>query len=419
MSRQDKFRILVINQYFPPDTSATAKTVSGAVAALGRHYQVTVLAGRPSYDPAEQHPYYLWRKVHWNETKGDIKEGSAKPGNIIVERVGSSAYNRCWLPGRILNYFSYLPLAFLRALFIPCDLIIVFTDPPIVCMVGALVARLRRRPYIYNIKDLHPDMALCSGVMPHGHLARLWERFHRTILHRADRVVVLGEDMKKRVSDKGISPERISIVRDGLFPNEIYSSSDDVIVREIRCGFSFVALHAGNLGFAVPWENFSKAAKKIEGRAAGLGIIFVGDGAVKAKMESSAEGLRSVKFLPYRPHSEVSSVLRSADLHIVSIRQGVEGLVVPSKIYPILAAGRPILVVASKKSDAARIVQKHQCGFVASPEDPEDISKALLWAYQHPSDLEIMGKRALEAAKFFTFEKQMSNLIHTVREVVT
>jgi glycosyltransferase involved in cell wall biosynthesis len=125
--------------------------------------------------------------------------------------------------------------------------------------------------------------------------------------------------------------------------------------------------------------------------------------------------MTNVRFLPFRPTEEIPYVLASADLHIVTMGQGLEGLVVPSKLYPILMAHKPVLAVAPLESDLARIVEEHQCGLVVGPDDPEGVAKAILWARKHSQDdLAAMGRRAGEASILFDRRRLLKEFVRSV-----
>ena len=387
-------RVLLLNQYLPPDTSATAPIVLELAKELGKKHQVTVVAGRPSYDPTMRHPYYLLRRERY--------------GAVDVHRVGSTAFHRRSRMGRIANYLSYLILALVGSITIrpKPDVIIAVTDPPMVALVGTLVSLLRRSKFVYNIRDLHPDMAIAAGVLKDGLFTRLWERLHRWALKRADLVIVLGEDMRERVLSKGVAPERTAVVRDGAWPQEPRSNSDHPVVREIREGFDFVMVHAGNLGFAGCWDTLIEAARRVE--SDGVGLVFIGDGVLRRSLEERARGMDNVRFLPFYPLEEVPQVLASADLHVVTVRPGLEGLVVPSKLYPILMAGRPVLAVAPSGSDSARIVTQYGCGLVARPDDPESVVAAVRCARSSRELQERMREGAREAGLAFARDRELS-----------
>ncbi len=257
-------RILLLNLYYPPDTSATAKMAATVAEALSARHDVTVLCGRPSYDPSERRPWRLWQ--------------TELAGRVRITRVGSTDYPRFQMKRRVLNYLSYVALAIPRSLFLEGDVVLAMTDPPFEGIVGAVVALLKGKPYIYNIRDMYPDMAVGGAIVEPGVLARVWERMHRWALRRATRVIVLGEDMRARIVAKGVDPVGVEIVRDGadiLPPDAPPPSLDDEIIRTIRAGFKFVFLHAGNLGFYGAWETLIEAAKQLEKTNPELGLVFV------------------------------------------------------------------------------------------------------------------------------------------------
>ena len=394
--------ILLLNEYYPPDTSATAKMAVQVAETLAKRHQVTVVAGRPSYDPDEFYPYSFLRR--------DTRNG------VIVERVGSTAYPRHQMKRRVSNYLSYLALAVPRALAIRPDVVLAMTDPPVAGIAGAFVARLAGRPFVYNIRDLYPDMAVGGDIVrPNGWVER-WEKMHRSALKRAARVIVLGDDMRDRILAKGVAPERVVVVRDGTsFPASMPLQSDPV-VQEIRSGFPFVALHAGNLGFYGAWSTLLKAAEILRNENAGL--VFVGDGANRASLEASAAGSPNVRFLPFRPFEQVPHVMMAGDVHIVTVKRGLEGVVVPSKLYSILAAGRPVLAVAPDSSDAARIVTESGCGLAADPDDPAAVAEAIRELRSDPARLCEMGRRARETAQKYARVNELQLFVGIMEQAV-
>ena len=147
-------RILLMNLYFPPDTSATARMALSVAEPLAVRNTVTVLCGRPSYDPTERRGWRL------SQTE--------QAGTLRVVRVGSTDYPRFNMKRRVINYLSYVALAVPRALFIRCDVVLAMTDPPFQGIVGAFVAMLKFKPLVYNIRDLYPDMALGGSLVDVG-----------------------------------------------------------------------------------------------------------------------------------------------------------------------------------------------------------------------------------------------------------
>ncbi|HWX38332.1 MAG TPA: glycosyltransferase family 4 protein [Candidatus Sulfotelmatobacter sp.] len=393
--------ILLLNEYFPPDTSATAKCAAQVADALAVNHRVTVLAGRPSYDPSEHHPrYFLRREVR---------------GNLVVERVGSTAYPRFQMRRRVSNYLTYLALAVPRALSIPSDVVLAMTDPPIEGIAGALVARLTGRPFVYNIRDMYPDMAVGGSIVRSGSFAARWEAMHRWALRRAARVIVLGEDMSDRIVAKGVDPTRVVISRDGIEIPETLPSPDNAVAKEIRGDFRFTLVHAGNVGFYGAWQTLISAVRMLENE--GVGLVFIGEGAMKPQVEALAAGCRAIRFLPFRPASEVPLVLSSGDLHIVTVKRGLEGVVVPSKLYPTLAAGRPVMGIAPEESDVVRIIRRAGCGIAADPDDPEKVAEAIRTVLHNPEQLKTMGRRARDSAGSYDKVMQLKMFVETLEEL--
>jgi len=392
--------ILLLNEYYPPDTSATAKMAAQVAEALAQRHQVTVVAGRPSYDPDEYYSYSLLRR--------DVRH------RVTVERVGSTAYPRHRMPRRLSNYLSYLALAVPRALAIRPDVVLAMTDPPVAGIAGAFVARLGGRPFVYNIRDLYPDMAVGGDIVRPSRWVQRWEKMHRGALRRAARVIVLGDDMRERILSKGVEPGRVVVVRDGATFPAPPPAANDRVIREIRCGFPFVALHAGNLGFYGAWNTLLEAAALLRNETAGL--VFIGDGANRAELEAAAKDSPNVRLLPFRPVEQVPCVMMAGDVHIVTVRRGLEGVVVPSKLYAILAAGRPLLVVAARESDAARIVVESGCGLAADPDDPPAVAAAIRELQSDPARLAHMGRRAREAAGKYARVNELRRFTEIVEE---
>ena len=393
-------RILLLNEYYPPDTSATAKMAALVAEHLAKRHDVTVVAGRPSYDPSEYYSFAFLRR--------DVQNG------VTVERVGSTAYPRHKMKRRVANYLSYLALAVPRAIALRPDVVLAMTDPPIAGIAGAFVSRIARRPFVYNIRDLYPDMAVGGDIVQPSAWVRRWEKMHRSALRRAARVIVLGDDMRNRILSKGIAPDRVAIVRDGATLPLSLPGATDPVVQTVRCGFPFVAIHAGNLGFYGAWRTLVEAAKML--RDENVGVIFVGDGANRAAIESSAAGLANVRFTPFRPVEQIPHVMMAGDVHIVTVRRGLEGVVVPSKLYSILAAGRPVLAVAPAECDAARIIKEADCGAAADPDDPTAVANAIRALRSDPARLAAMGARAREVAARYARVKELDRFTEIVEE---
>jgi len=287
----------------------------------------------------------------------------------------------------------------IRASFLQCDVVLAMTDPPFEGIVGAFVAMLKGRPYMYNIRDMYPDMAVGGSIVEPGLMARIWEKMHRWALRRAKCVVVLGEDMKNRILAKGIAAKKLEIVRDGadIGPaGAVAPVLDEEVIRKIRGEFRFVLLHAGNLGFYGAWQTLLAAAKELA--ADGVGFVFVGEGAQRELVAAQANGISNVRFLPFFPGSKIPSVLAAPDAHLITVKRGLEGVVVPSKMYGILAAGKPIVAVAPNETDVASLGARQGFGVATDPNKPEELVAAVRALARSEERIKQMGIAAREAA---------------------
>jgi len=397
-------RVLLLNLYYPPDTSATAKMARNVVDALSSSHNVTVLCGRPSYDPTERRAWRFYRTEFAGRTR--------------IIRAGSTDFPRFEMKKRVVNYLSYVALAIPRAVFAPCDVVVAMTDPPFQGIVGAIVAMLKRKPFVYNIRDLYPDMALGGAIVEPGRLARIWERLHRWALRRGTRVIVLGEDMRARIVAKGVEAARVVIVRDGaeiLPPNTPFPSPDPEVVRAIRGNFSFVIVHAGNLGFYGAWNTLVTAARNLANE--GVGLVFVGDGAQRSQIEAVAAGSSNIRFLEFFPASKIPSVLAAADAHVITVKRGLEGVVVPSKMYGILAAGKPIVAVAPKETDAVSLGIQQGFAVAADPDRPAEVVDAVHSLASDPNKLRAMGEAARVAAPDYDRVKELQKFVEIIEHL--
>jgi colanic acid biosynthesis glycosyl transferase WcaI len=396
-------KILVLNLYYPPDTSATAKMAAAFLEPLAAKHDVTLICGRPSYDPTERRQWRLWQ--------------TERSGGVAVIRAGSTDYPRTQMSRRVVNYLTYVALSVPRALFVRCDAVLAMTDPPFEGIVGAFVALLKRKPFVYNIRDLYPDMALGGSIVAPGLLARVWEKLHRWTLRRATRVIVLGEDMKARIVAKGVDADRIAVVRDGaeiLADVSAPPELDANVIATIRSDFRFVLLHAGNLGFYGAWDTLLAAAREMEGD--GVGLVFVGDGAQRARLQAAAANSTNVRFLPFFPANKIASVLAAGDLHVVIIKRGLEGVVVPSKMYGILAAGRPIVAVAPRQTDAASLGIRDDFGVAADPDQPAELVAIVRALLADPARLMAMGTAARVAASQYARVNETRKFVQILEE---
>ena len=228
-------------------------------------------------------------------------------------------------------------------------------------------------------------------------------------------MIVLGEDTRERIVAKGIDSRHVVVVRDGARTEQAIPNPDHPVAQEVRNGYPFVVLHAGNLGFSGAWETVVKAARTLNGD--GVGFVFVGDGAMRTEIEASANGCKAIRILPFRPADQIPYVLAAGDLHLVTIRRGLQGVVVPSKLYTILAAGRPVLALVPEESDVARLIRRGGCGVVASPDDPASMAGLVRELARDPERVAEMSRRATALAPEFSRAKELRRFLETMESV--
>jgi glycosyltransferase involved in cell wall biosynthesis len=175
-----------------------------------------------------------------------------------------------------------------------------------------------------------------------------------------------------------------------------------------------VIVHAGNLGFYGAWETLIRGIQMLASE--GVGLVFVGEGAMKGKVEEYARDCRNVRFLPFRPVAEVPHVMAAGDLHAITVKRGLEGVVVPSKVYNILAAGRPLLAVATAQTEVTRFSERDGCGVSADPDDPQAVANAVRAVLHAPARLASMSRNARELARTYDRVKQFQTFVETIEE---
>ena len=370
-------RLLVLNQYYWPGVEATAQLLTELCEALAEEYEVEVVTG----------------VLHGHED--DPRE--LERNDVRIVRVSSTSYERSELVHRAANYFSYLGSALSYVLKAPApDLVICMTDPPIVGDLGVIVGRRFDAPVLVISQDVFPEIATELGRLGNPAVVAVLRGLVGAYLRRADRIVAIGETMRERLEAKGASPERVRVI-----PNWVDTTAITPQPRENqwaeRHGLvsKFVVMHSGNVGHAQDLDSLVRAATFLRDLD-DLRIVIAGFGARHAEMVALARRLEVgdlVRFFDYQPRDRLPLSLSSADLHVVGLAKGLAGYVVPSRLYGILSAARPVVVAADEESETARIVAEVGCGLVIPPGRPELLARTIRAAREGAYDLAEMGER--------------------------
>ena len=391
-------RLIFINRYFHPDLSATSEMLSGLAFALSRRgVLVTIITSRLRYEDGKNH--YL---------PSETIEG------LRVHRVWTSRLGRSLILGRTIDYLSFLFAAAwqLWRLARPGDVIVAKTDPPLLSVMVAPIAKLKGAKLVNWLQDLFPEVAEALNFGGRfGRVAfKLMHPFRDWSLRRADMNVVVGDGMAARLRGLGVSRKNISVIHnwaDGALVAPIKPAQNVLRARWAPEG-QFVVVYAGNLGRAHDIDSLIEAMTILSKRGTNspthditrqILFIFVGGGAQRARLERAVlqRGLTNVRLHPYQPRELLAEALGVADLHLVSLNPKLEGLVVPSKFYGIAAAGRPTLFIGAPDGEIARLIGEAKCGVAVSPGDAEGLVNHILRLARAPQLRADMGARARAA----------------------
>jgi colanic acid biosynthesis glycosyl transferase WcaI len=272
------------------------------------------------------------------------------------------------------------------------------TDPPIVGDLALLVARRHRAPLLVVSEDVFPEIATELGRLTNPVLIGVLRRLVAYYLRRADRVVAIGERMKERLVAKGAAPSRVTVIPNWVDTTAIRPGPRDTPwTREQELLDRFTVMHSGNVGHAQNLDNLIRSTTFLRDLD-DLAVPIIGFGARHAEIRELAQRLDADKlhFLPYQPRDVLSQSLGAAHVHYVGLAAGLSGFVVPSRVYGILAAGRPVIVAADPDSETARLVSEAGCGVTLPPDRPDLLAGAIRDAHDGRLDLERMGARARE-----------------------
>ena len=388
--------VIFLNRFFYPDHSATSEILSDLAFALGaRGLQVKVITSRLRYDDTDN-----LLPPH------EIVDG------VEIFRVWTSRWGRDRLFGRIVDYASFYIAAAWRLWRVArrSDIIVAKTDPPLVSVVAALIALIRKAKLINWQQDIFPEVAEALSVG--GDIGRpifALLRFPRNwSLHFAKHNVVVGERMATTLRQLGVRPETVRIIpnwSDGKRITPI-DASQNLLRSEWGLDGAFVVAYAGNLGRAHEIETLLGAMQALNQNdlpfleaVPPIKFLFIGGGALRSTLEDEVKRrkLSNVLFRGYQPRNQLAATLSAADVHLVSLNPKLEGLIVPSKIYAIAAAGRPAIFIGHPSGEVAQILKEIDCGFTVASPNARQLQYRILQLAGSPQLSAIMGARARAA----------------------
>ncbi len=376
-------RVLLINQVFYPDVAATAQHAHDLARHLVAHgHEVHAIASRSIYG----------------------EKGAALPkyelvDGIHIHRVGKSLFGKSTILARLLDFGLFYMAAMIKAFLIRRpDVAVCFTTPPFIALVGWLLRLFRGTKFVYWVMDLYPDAAVACGVMkPRGLSTRFFEALNRFCLRRADRTVVLGRCMLERVREKGIDGDHLQHIGVWSDQGEIrpVPRETNPYREEWGLGNRFVIMYSGNFGLAHDVETMCEAALQLRDDDA-VRFIFVGGGKKKEFVDEFVRHhrLENCVLAPYQPREKLEYSLSCADVHLATLSEGSEGVMVPCKLFGIMAAGRPTIFIGHPVSELARVLTEHDCGVVIRPGESGELVELIRRMVEDREWIESMGHRA-------------------------
>jgi len=377
-------KIIFLNRYFYPDHSATSQMLSDLAFYLAEHqHEIHVITSRQIYDDprAKLAPLEIFK-------------------SITIHRVWTSSFGRHFLPGRLVDYLSFY-LCCCGCLFRICrkgDMVVAKTDPPMLSDTVAFVTRLRKAVLVTWLQDLFPEVATALNMRGFNKFtASLLQWLRNRSLHRAVTNVVVGEEMQSRLVREHIPAEKIRVIHnwaDGELIKPL-ARTNNPLVREWGLQDKFIVGYSGNLGRGHDYEVILEAARKLKPHKQ-IVFLFIGGGAGIEKLKSvqQHDDLDNVVYQNYQRRETLTFSLGVSDIHLITLRPEMTGLMVPSKFYGVAAAGKPVLFVGTEECEIARIIREAQCGEIIKPGDGTGLADKILILQQSPSLLMEMGRRA-------------------------
>ena len=389
-------KILLLTLVFAPDGVSTAVLMTELAQELqAAGHDVTVLTTTPHYNVepearARQPLTPHWgRWLQYSELDGIRVYHAAIP--VKGDRVGA----------RLLDYLRFHLISTLAGLFAVgrYDLLLVPSPPLTIGLSAWLLGLLRRVPFIYNVQEIYPDVAVSLGVLRNRPVIRALEGLERFIYGRARSITVISEWFRRRLLAKGVPAARLTVIpnfvdTEFMQPQPVSARPTNAFAQRHDLVDKFVVLYAGNIGLTQGFETILAAAEQLR-HLPDLRFVIVGDGTRRAWLaeQLATRALPNVLLLPYQARSVVPQIYAAADLCLVPLKRGTAQETFPSKIYTIMAAGRPVIAAADPDSELAWVVAHAGCGWAVPPDDAGALANAIATAYAARATLPHHGQQ--------------------------
>lgn len=393
-------KLVFVNRFYAPDISATAQILTDIAEGLAaRDWPVCVLTSRLLYDGADKQ---LARR--------DLRNG------VEISRIWTSRFGRGNILGRAFDYMSFYLSAMVHVLLTAKrnDIYVVKTDPPLLMVIIGLALRIKGARRINWLQDIYPEIAAKSGVaFAKGGLGWCLTYLRNRSIRKADHTVVISEGMRRFIADQMPGMGSVTIIDNFTDDAAIrpVSPSQNTLRRE--WGFApndFIVGYSGNLGRAHDLETMLSTAEQLRDIRS-IKFLFIGGGHLRETLVQQAElrNLASIITKPYQPRDVLFYSLAVPDIHWLSLSPDFEGLIMPSKLYGIAAAGKPMIFVGDPQGDIGRLCRDYEMGLPVEPGDGYGFASAIRRLHGNQAYRERMGLNA----RAFIDERANRDLIVT------
>jgi colanic acid biosynthesis glycosyl transferase WcaI len=384
--------VVFFNRSYYPDFGATGQLLTelceDLVSRFG--YDVTVVAGMPLSAEQRVRPLHWYAPVRREERNG-----------VKILRAWGTALPTRQFTGRLSNYLTYFSSAALASLRIGRpDVVVSLTDPPIVSLTAIAAANRTGARFVFLCQDVFPEVARLLEDFQNKKIEAVLTKVGRLTVAKADGIIALGDTMKRRlIETKGADSGKIRVIHNWADATAIQPGcKDNAFSREHRLVDKFVVMHSGNVGMSQNVDALLDVAERLADLP-DVVIAIVGEGARKTflQQEAARRRIANVRFFPYQPKAGLTDSFATADVFIVSLKRGLAGFIVPSKLYGVLVAGRPFVAAIETDSEVAQIARDHDCGLVVEPGDREGMEAAIRRLHGDPALRERLATHARSA----------------------
>jgi colanic acid biosynthesis glycosyl transferase WcaI len=378
--------LLLIIQ-FPPDTNPTGRLMAQVGEGLLDYgHRVSVITAVPHY--AE---FRIWQ-----EYRGKLQQRDVYRGLDVLRLWVYASGSKQRMLHRLASYLSYNALATLATLasrqrydVMLCPNGSFFTG------IAAFVAGTPKRiPFIYNVQDLYPDVPVKAGQLRNRQAIAALEQMERFMYRRSAHISVITPSFRDTLVAKDVPAEKVSVIPNFVDTDFIRPlAGDNAFRRQQGLEGKFVVMHAGNLGYVYDLGTLLDVADRLR-HLPDLVFLIVGEGVARPELQQKARALQlaNVRFLPFQPLEMLPWMRATADVQVSLYKAGAASDSMPSKVYEIMASGRPVLASADIGSDVRRLITQCRCGICVDPQQAEQLQNALLTLYHNPDLRATMGE---------------------------